>query len=221
MCGRFAQYNGVADYLEQLQPDKSILSGYDNLPIDRYNVAPRTKVTIFREVEKGILIEPVTWGWKPEWAKDMQPVINARTDKLMSSKFYYPVRKHRCLIPANGWFEWVQEGSIKQPYFLHQKSDAPIFFAGIGQFSENDNQTDGFMIITTEAQGKLNEIHERQPVILSPEFARHWLDNSITLEEADQILLDNSFNPEKISWYKVNKAVGSVKNQGKYLIEAI
>ncbi|CAK7013870.1 SOS response-associated peptidase [Saezia sanguinis] len=219
MCGRFVQFAGVFEYLEALKPQQELFGGYDNIPIGKYNVAPATLVKIFCSTERGISIEASRWGWKPAWAKDNRPpMINARSETVADSKYFRPIWPHRCVVPANGWYEWTGEPGKKQPYYIHLKTEEPMFFAAIGEFSGHVEH-DGFVVITADAQGGMVDIHDRRPVVLPPALAREWLDPSTTSKRAKEILEEASQQSEHFTWYKVDRAVGNARNQGERLIK--
>ncbi|MFD1260457.1 SOS response-associated peptidase family protein [Entomomonas asaccharolytica] len=219
MCGRFAQISRLKEVLEELARRLEQEEVNDNLT-GRYNIAPQSMVKILRVNDQKVIVDNVHWGWKPFWAKDMQPPINARIEKVASSKFYSQIWPHRCLIPANGWYEWVKEGSSKQPYYIHLKTNKPMFFAGIGHFKENSDNN-GFVIITADSQGGMIDIYDRRPVVLTPEYANEWIDSNTTLTRAEKIINDHYRKPKDFDWYKVSEAVGNVRNQGKELIKPI
>lgn len=221
MCGRFVQYSGIADFLEELGGPGEIASGYDNMPLDRYNVAPGTRVKLLRSSPQGMMIDYLNWGWAPHWATRMQKPINARVEKVAESKFYRQVWPHRCVIPANGWYEWVDEGGPrKQPYYIHLKNHHPMFFAAIGEFDGNEERN-GFVIITADAEGGLLDVHDRRPIVLPPRSAREWLDQDTSTNRAAAILSEPASKAEDFVWYAVDRAVGNVRNQGARLIEAL
>lgn len=220
MCGRFAQYQGALDYVEALSIQLPLSGGVDNIPIARYNVAPQTKVRIIRVQDNQLLLDSVKWGWKPSWANDMQPPINARAETVAASKFYRQIWHHRCLIPADGWFEWMKEGKAKQPYYIHAKNQQPLFFAGIGEFSGNDEHN-GFVIITADSKGGMVDIHDRRPIVLTPDMARRWIDPDTSPETAEQILLESDSHANEFDWFAVDPAVGNVRHQGAGLIEPL
>ena len=142
MCGRFVQYEGMAIYIEELNPQIELFSGYDAVPINRYNVAPTTRVQVLHTAENGLHIDAVKWGWAPFWAKGKRPdPINARVETVMTGKFFSQLWPNgRVLAPANGWFEWVKDPDDvkkKQPYFITLKEQIPMFFAGLAEVHES------------------------------------------------------------------------------------
>lgn len=225
MCGRFAQYEGMADYLRELAAEQDVISGYDNVPIARYNIPPSTRVQILRGTEDGIHIDAVHWGWAPFWAKGKRPdPINARVETVTTGKFFKQLWPNgRALVPADGWFEWVkdpEDPKKKQPYFIRLKSHAPMFFAALARVTSGTEpqEGDGFVIITADSAGGMVDIHDRRPVVLAPDLAREWFDPSTPKGCAEQIVLQQGEPAETFEWLKVDRAVGNVRNQGPELI---
>lgn len=179
MCGRFVQYQSIADYLEVLAPDRAIVSGYDNLPIGRYNIAPSSRVSILHGAQDGLRVDSVRWGWAPFWAKGKRPdPINARVETVTTGKFFKQLLpKGRALVMADGWYEWAKDPNDpkkKQPYFIRLKSQAPMFFAALAEVHPGlePHEGDGFVIITAANDQWMVNIHDRRPVVLAPEHAR-------------------------------------------------
>ena len=114
MCGRFAQYSSRDEYFEALglKPDEIT---YDPEPIGQYNVAPAAKVLLLNNREEQLRLDPVFWGYGPEWW-DKQPLINARGETAASGGMFKPLWHHgRAVVPANGWFEWQKRGCGRFP----------------------------------------------------------------------------------------------------------
>jgi len=127
MCGRFAQYSSRDDYFDSLglKPDEIT---FDPELIGRFNVAPGTKVLLLSEREDALHLDPVFWGYGPEWW-DKQPLINARGETAASGRMFKPLWNHgRAIVPADGWFEWQKEGGKKQPFFIYHRKKQPLFF---------------------------------------------------------------------------------------------
>jgi len=230
MCGRYSIYESMDHYLKELAPKQLVINGYDLWPIDRYNVAPTTRVEIIRPVDDGLSIDKVRWGWSPFWAKGKRPdPINARVETVMTGKFFKELWPHgRALAPANGWFEWVKDPldpKKKQPYFIRLKSQAPMFFAALAQVRPGPgleaNEGDGFVIITAASDSGMVDIHDRRPLVLSPEMASEWLDPELSPARAEEIARNCSRPTEEFEWFTVGKAVGNVRNQGSELIEPV
>lgn len=228
MCGRFAQYQGLADYLAELNAEREVISGYDNVPIARYNVAPSTKVHMLYGEARGIHLSAVRWGWAPHWAKPgLPPAINARVETVASGKFFKAIWPHRALVMADGWYEWVKDATDpkkKQPYFIQLRSGAPLFFAALGQFPIDDGEErtgDGLVIITQASDGDMQAIHDRQPVVLAPDVARRWIDPALTAQQAEEIAQTQGLGAEAFSWHPVGRAVGDAKNDSPELMQPI
>lgn len=225
MCGRFAQYRSMRDYLRELDSEQDAMSVWEGEPIQRYNVAPSTQVQVLHSTGGNLVVAEVRWGWAPNWTRGkMPPPINARLEKVATGKFFKQIWQHRALVAADGWFEWVQDEDnpkIKQPYYIRLRSGDPLFFAAIGQFPLAGGEasvTDGFVIITADAEGGMIDVHDRRPVVLSPELAREWVDPDTTAPRAEQILLHQGTASWEFEWFPVDRAVGDVRNDGPELI---
>lgn len=158
-------------------------------------------------------------------AKDRAAPINARVEKVAHGPFFRAIWPHRSIIAIDNWFEWVDEGGPKkQPYRIRRKDQAPVLCAAIGQYPNAEHEPgehDGFVIITADSAGGMVDIHDRRPVVLAPELAREWLDLVTPKERAEQMVLHQGEPTTKFEWFKVNGAVGNVRNQGKGLIELL
>lgn len=166
MCGRYALHS---------HPEVVALQfGLESVPefAPRYNIAPTAEVLIVRQDGAAI----ARWGLIPRWAKDPSVGLklnNARAETLSGkASFRDAYRRRRCLIPANGFYEWKREGALKQPYYI-QPAGAPLFaFAGLWD-TWQDLET--CTVITTEANATMGAIHDRMPVIITPEHYVGWL----------------------------------------------
>lgn len=225
MCGRFVQYEGMAAFMEELGPQLPLFGGYDAEPISRYNVAPTTRVQILHSTEAGVHITPVRWGWAPFWAKGKRPdPINARIETVTTGKFFKQLwPAGRALVPSEGWYEWVKDPNDpkkKQPYFIRLKDQKPMFFGALAQIRPGlgEQDGDGFVIITASCDQGMVDIHDRRPLVLSPEQARKWLDPDLSPGQAEEIARDLSRPEADFEWYAVGKEVGNVRNQGAQLL---
>jgi len=225
MCGRFVQSQGLADYLRELDAEQDVISGYDNVPIDRYNVAPGSRVLILHNAADGLRIDPCHWGWAPFWATGKRPApINARVETVTTGKFFQPLwPQGRALVMADGWYEWVVDPADpkrKQPYFIRLKSRAPIFMAALAQVQAGlePNEGDGFVIITAASDEGMLDIHDRRPLVLAPEQARAWLDPQLPAEQAEQMAREQCLPVADFEWFAVSKDVGNMRNEGAQLL---
>jgi putative SOS response-associated peptidase YedK len=182
MCGRYMLTSPV-DALRQL-------FRFEQLPnlMPRYNVAPTDEMPIVRRSRQGGReLAIMRWGLIPSWAKDKAigaRTINARADSLETRPaFREAFRKRRCLVLANGFYEWRREGKIKQPYLIRLKSGEPFGFAGLWEFWAGPAQEEirSFTIVTTVANDAVAPLHSRMPVILDPDAYDLWLDPGLPL----------------------------------------
>lgn len=228
MCGRFVQYEGMTIFIEELSPQIELFSGYDTQPIDRYNVAPSTRVQLLHAAEDGLHIDAVKWGWAPSWAKGKRPdPINARVETVTTGKFFKQLWPNgRALVPSEGWYEWVKDPDDprrKQPYFIRLKSQRPMFFGALAQVHPglDSHADDGFVIVTAAADQGMVDIHDRKPLVLAPEHAREWIDPSLTPDRAEEIAKTCCQPVHDFEWFRVGASVGNVRNQGAGLITPI
>lgn len=221
MCGRFAQYSSREEYLDALGVNRGDIP-HDPLPLGRYNVAPGTNVLILNEREKTLHLDPVFWGYGPEWWHK-PALINARSETAFSGRMFRPLIKHgRAVVPADGWFEWKKEGSRKQPFFICHRSRQPLFMAALGRAPFNTVQgQEGFVILTSSSDQGMVDIHDRRPVILTPAGARDWLDQDVSEEEAREVINRSAIPESEFTWHRVGNQVGSPHNQGAALIDEI
>lgn len=224
MCGRFVQALSPAEYAQSLNLDL-----FDDTPIGRYNVAPTTGVHVLHQQSDRYLDSVVPWGWKPHWATGGRPgPINARLETVATKPFFRPIWKSgRCIVGADGWYEWKtdpDDKKRKQPYFISLRSGEPLLFACIGQLPRGDEEpsgSEGFVILTGAADAGLVDVHDRKPLVLSPDFALSWLSGDTSPDEALHIAEHQELPAEAFEWFPVSRDVGNVRNKGPHLIERI
>lgn len=161
----------------------------------RFNVAPTQDVLAVRLTPDGKrAFARLRWGLIPSWAHDPSignKLLNARSETVAEKpSFRDAFRKRRCLIPADGFFEWKTEDGTKQPYFIHKPGRAPFAFAGLWESWESEDGTpvETCTIITTEANGLLKPLHDRMPVILGTDDFAKWLDpKTIEVKKLDAL----------------------------------
>jgi len=130
------------------------------------------------------------------------------------------------LVMADGWYEWVKDPDDpkkKQPYFIRLKSQAPMFFAALAKVHPGleQNEEDGFVIITAASDQGMVDIHDRRPVVLAPEHAREWVESDLDARRAEELALECCQPTEEFEWHPVSTAVGNVRNQGAELIKPL
>jgi putative SOS response-associated peptidase YedK len=222
MCGRFTQYRTREEYLKQFADEVEREIAYDPEPIGRYNVAPGTNVLLLNLRDDSLHLDPVHWGYGPEWW-DKAPLINGRVETAATGRMFKPLWNNgRAIVMADGWYEWKRDGSKKQPYFIYHKSGKPIFFAAIGKAPyDKQNENEGFVIVTAASDKGLVDIHDRRPLVLSTSAVMDWLNPDTTSAEAQDIAKEQSIPSGEFTWHPVSKSVGSVKNQGSELVDEI
>jgi putative SOS response-associated peptidase YedK len=229
MCGRFTQYRTAVEYLVALRYDKPIEGGIDPEPINRYNVAPRSREMMFFETEAGMRQARLPWGYQPFWCKGKrQPAFNARVETAATSRFFRDIwATGRTLVVADGWYEWVEDPDDpkkKQPYYIRRKDGEPLWFAALAQLDRNgmaEREGDGFVILTADSDQGMVDIHDRRPVVLEADLAREWVDRDLPLARAEAIARDLALPVEAFEWFAVDRAVGNVRNEGPVLIKAV
>ena len=217
MCGRYAQRADPKRLAKEFKVSE--VPGVR----PRYNIAPTQEVLAVRESPDGREMTFLKWGLIPSWAKDAAigaKLINARSETVEEKpSFRDAFRRRRCLIPADGFYEWRKEGGRKQPYFFRHKEERPFGFAGLwDRWEGEDGQViNSCTILTTEANGVLRPVHDRMPVILRPEDYEPWLEAG----ERERSLLRELLRPypeEEMTGYPVSPAVNSTRGGGPELI---
>lgn len=214
MCGRFAGFSSV----EMLQEHFPI-DGADIEVTHNYNIAPAQEIVAIARHEGKNFLRKFFWGLVPFWAKDLSignRLINARSETAATKpSFRSAFKKRRCLIPANGFYEWKGDKGKKQPMFLTLPDGKPFAFAGLWEVWDNQGKMEtpyrSCTILTKEASESVMPIHNRMPVILKPEAFDAWLDpDNQNVKLLMEIIHDQIFTDLKS--VPVSKAVNSVKN---------
>ena len=222
MCGRFTQKlspREVYDLYGVIEPPPSFARE------PRYNGAPTQDFAVCRVDGGGRRhIAELRWGLVPSWWKDAgagPPLINARSETIREKRVFADAfRERRCLVPANGWFEWQGPSQARQPFYLTLVGGGPISFAGIWERWEARREVvESFTILTTPAAAALADIHPRQPAIVDPKWFAEWLDPS---SQAHQLLARLSTpNPGPYERRPVSARVNSVMNDGPDLLRPV
>jgi len=215
MCGRYA----IISAPEAMRA----LFAYEDQPNfpPRYNVAPTQPVPIVRLMEGNRRFALVRWGLLPAWVKDPRTfslLINARGESINDKPaFRLAMRRRRCLFPADGFYEWRQEG--RRAFFVRAKSGGPLAFAGLWEtwMGPNGEELDTATIVTTRANRALGTIHERMPVVIAPEAFEFWLDCHKVDADAAAALIAPA-PEEALEAYEVSPAVNHVANDSPDLI---
>ena len=255
MCGRYASSSRPENLVEEFEVDedrtgqaaRSILVTPQSPPAGQpdFNIAPtkQAPVVLTRAVRDDADAAPVrqlrllTWGLVPSWSKDLKVglrMTNARSESLLDkSPFAKAAAARRCLVPADGWYEWqvsptAVDGKGKprrQPFFIRRSDGAPLAMAGLYEFwrdkslaqDDPDAWLTTYTIVTTAAESGLDRIHDRQPLVLEREDWDDWLDPAQTDLSSVRAHLEFS-QPGRFDAYPVGTAVNSSGNNGEQLL---
>lgn len=257
MCGRYASSSRPEDLVEEYDveedrtrdPARSILATPQSPPAGQpdFNVAPTkaAPVVLTRAPRGDVVAEPtrqlrlLTWGLVPSWAKDVKVglrMTNARSEGLLGKSFARAAAFRRCLVPADGWYEWqVSPTAVdtkgkprKQPFFVHRSDGEPMAMAGLYEFwrdrSLPEDDPDAWLatyaVITTAAEPGLDRIHDRQPLVLERAGWDDWLDPARNDPAGVQAQLEPTA-PGRFDAHPVSTAVNSSRNNGAQLLEPL
>ena len=225
MCGRFT-----------LHTPASVLATFFNLPetpvlVPRYNIAPTQPVAIVRAPAGPNQREwaLVRWGLIPSWAKDPSigaRMINARAETVAEKpSFRAPFKRRRCLVPADGFYEWRKVGKGKQPYYIHMQDGGPFAIAGLWEHWQgaDGSELQTCTLLTTEPNDLLAPIHNRMPVIIAPEDYDEWLDVSSEGPGFLSLLhhLLRPYPARAMDVYPVSTYVNNARNEGEACIAPV
>jgi putative SOS response-associated peptidase YedK len=227
MCGRYVQASSPELLAEKFGVDEVRIE--DHAPV--YNVAPRAEMPAIRRREDRTVLSRLRWGLVPSWAKDPKMgdrLINARAEAVADKPAYRTAfAKRRCLIPADGFYEWqpVPGQKRKQPMFVHRRDGEPMAFAGLWEvWRDRDAGEDAdwlrtFAIVTTRANDALAPIHDRMPVILPEQAWDTWLDRDTKPDALTSLLVPAP--DEVIAVYPVSLLVNKADNDGPELVQRV
>ena len=246
MCGRYASSRRPEDLIEEFEIDRSEVK--ESLAPD-YNVAPTKQVYAVverppsgearEEVEPERQLRTVKWGLVPFWAKDPaigNKMINARMETVAEKPaFKQPFAKRRCLLPADGYFEWYSTDQktkagkpLKQPFFIHPKDGGSMAMAGLYEIwrdpTRDEDDPQRFLwtatVLTTTAEDAVGHIHDRMPLLVEPDRWHSWLDP--TPRDKDELLsLLVPAAPGLLEAYPVSTSVNNVRNNGPELLDPL
>jgi putative SOS response-associated peptidase YedK len=221
MCGRFTQTQDLRVLIERFG---FTAPGVDLAP--RYNIAPGQSAAIVRSDEGGRALELMRWGLVPHWARDEKigfKLINARGETAHEKpSFRGALKKRRCLVLADGFYEWQKLAGGKQPHYFRLSGGPPFAFAGLFEQwdkGEADEPLRTFTIITTAPNELVSEVHDRMPVILSADAEADWLDPAIEADTARGLL--RSCPADAMETWPVSREVNSPRNDTPACIERL
>jgi putative SOS response-associated peptidase YedK len=215
MCGRFTLRRS----------DRIKVGGLIHFDLDdfipRYNIAPSQDILTVIERAAAREARLLQWGLIPSWSKEAKGIINARVETIEDKpSFKESFERRRCLILADGFYEWERNGKISQPYFFQMKDGAPFAFAGIwDRWRSGDRSITSCAIITTTANELLAQIHTRMPVMLRPESYDLWLNENSRAADLKDLLVP--FPADEMTSHPVGYDVNDVKNDGEGLLSEV
>jgi putative SOS response-associated peptidase YedK len=219
MCGRFTRTANVETIVEEFGVELIDASFEPS-----YNIAPTQNVAAIINDDQKRLVT-MRWGLIPFWAKDEaigNKLINARAETIQEkASFRTPFKRKRCLIVADGFYEWQKRGGEKQPFYIRLKSGKPFAFAGLYDVWESPDQSvTSCTIITTEANELMQPLHERMPVMLSEKAGDFWI---APTQSEPQALLDllKPYDAELMEAYAVSKGVNSPRNNSQNCVKPV
>lgn len=225
MCGRYV----IEDYQELSERLVQVPLRYDFNLRPNWNAAPTQTLPVVIEEGDEWVVRGMHWGVIPKWTKPGQRPkvmpINARSETVADKPMFKSLMKYRrCIVPANGFYEWQKRGSGgKQPYYIHPEGHDLMLFAGL--WDEAPAGPDGeniqsFAILTTNANGPMTELHDRMPVMLNDDVAPDWLDRDETeTEPLEQLLVPAP--DDAVSVHPVSRDVNTPKNNTPELLEPV
>lgn len=219
MCGRFTLSQSAEAIASAFQ-----LNQVPTLE-PRYNIAPTQPVATVLQSAHERQFQLLRWGLIPAWAKDAtmgSRLINARAETVAEKPAFRSAFRHRrCLVIADGFYEWRRQDGKKQPFYFRMQDRQPFAFAGLWEHWQDSKgeAIDSCTILTTEANELLQQIHERMPVILNPKDYEMWLDPTVQKSELQQLL--QPLSSAAMTSYPVSTKVNKPTNDTPELINSL
>jgi putative SOS response-associated peptidase YedK len=216
MCGRYA-VTTAPEAIRRLFR----YAGKPNFP-PRYNISPTQPIAIVRLADGQRQFALVRWGFIPSWVKDPKTVslmFNARGETAAEKPAYRnAMKRRRCLVPADGFYEWKRDGDRKRPFWVHARDRAPVAFAGLWETwtGPNGEELDTAAIVTTRANATLAPLHDRMPVVIPPDAFDLWLDPNADLQMAASLMVPAP--DDLLTAYEVSSAVNRAANDDPSLL---
>jgi putative SOS response-associated peptidase YedK len=218
MCGRYTLASPTERLAEEFGVDAASIELAPN-----YNVAPTQQVAAVLDEGGQRRLEVLRWGLIPPWADDPgigSRMINARSETAPGKpSFRRAFRERRCLIPADGFYEWQRTNGAKQPYYIHMEDGRPFAFAGLWESwsKGGEGEVRTCTILTTGANALVGEVHDRMPVILAHDAYDVWLDPASERDELTGLLAP--YPVDEMEAYPVSRFVNSPSNNDPRCIE--
>jgi len=207
MCGRYVISKPISKTIDLVKTNIKVEN------IDNFNAHPSQKLPVIRSYTNGKALELYEWGLVPSWSKKLNkfsPLINARKETILEKvTFKNLIQTSRCIVPADGYYEWKREEKNKIPYYFTKEDNEMMFFAAI-------HQNNKFCIITREATEKIKDIHHREPLIINQSQINNFLNIK---KEVMEIL--NSIKPPNLKFHEISKDVNNPLNNDQALVKPI
>ena len=207
MCGRYKITKPVTKTIDLVKTNIKVENS------DNFNAHPTQKLPIIKSYTNGKALELCEWGLVPTWSKKLEkfsPLINARKETLMEKiTFKSLIQTSRCLVLADGYYEWKREEKNKTPFYFTKDNDELMFLAAIHQKNQ-------FCIITREATEEISKIHHREPLILN----QNQINNFLNVKK-DAIEVLNSIKPPKLKFHEITKDINNPMNNDPSLINKL
>ena len=207
MCGRYVISKPISKTIDLVKTNIKVEN------TDNFNAHPSQKLPVIKSYTNGKALELCEWGLVPSWSKKLNkfsPLINARKETLTEKvTFKSLIQNSRCIVPADGYYEWKREDKNKIPYYFTKEDNEIMFFAAI-------HQNNKFCIITREATEKIKNIHHREPLIINQSQINNFLNIK---KEVMEIL--NSIKPPNLKFHEISKDVNNPLNNDQALVKPI
>ncbi|MFM1813818.1 MAG: putative response-associated peptidase YoqW [Pseudomonadota bacterium] len=218
MCSRYS----LTSPPEAVRAYFGTVGGEESFP-PRYNIAPTQPVLIVRPDHAGRrILRLVRWGLIPSWVKEPEQfstLINARSETAAGKPSFRGAMRHkRCLVPADGFYEWVGQPGAKQPYMIRPAAGGPMAFAGIYEdwIGADGSELETMAILTIRANTIVGKVHDRMPAILAPEHFDAWLDTrNVLVKEAAGLLVPPA--DDALELVMVSRKLNNPRNEGPEL----
>jgi putative SOS response-associated peptidase YedK len=221
MCGRFALYSSLSEVVDEFDIQQV---RYELQP--SYNIAPTQEVAVVVQREDGVVLEKMHWGLIPFWSKDPKigsRMINARVETLNEKpSFKRPLKDQRCLVIADGFFEWAKTERAKVPMFIRSRSGHPFGFAGLYDVwkSPEGQPVTSCTIVTTSANDLMRPIHDRMPLIIPRTDRATWL-NPTTPRIEEWLAMLDPYPNQDLEAYEVSRQVNSPNNNSIEVVQPV
>lgn len=230
MCGRYTLRKPVSEETLSEEIGLPVVLAPDvNTQEPRYNIAPTQQNLALRSRGEANALElcQMRWGLIPSWSKRPQtrsPLINARCETAAEKPaFRAAFQRRRCLVPADGFYEWKKSRSVSTPFFFHLKEHALFFMAGLWEswYGEVGEKVESYTILTTQSNALMSKYHDRMPVILRGDRAASWLaTDSSTHSAAERLDLFTPLDPSEMECQPASPAVNNNRTEGPACLEA-